>query len=56
MKCYLCSGDVIWQSDFMFDECGYEGDGIVSLYTCKKCGADIEARKSIETEEEEDEN
>lgn len=54
MKCYLCGGEVIWQFDFMFDECGYEGDGIVSFYTCRDCGADIEVRKTIGEETDED--
>ena len=41
--CYWCGSDkVIWQNDFTFDECGYEGQGLVRVYTCPNCNADIE--------------
>ena len=28
---------MIWGNDFDFEDCGYEGDGIVSCFTCPKC-------------------
>lgn len=41
--CYACgSSTVIWDSSFNFDEMGYEGEGIVNMYHCTNCGADIE--------------
>lgn len=36
-KCIDCNIDMIWQSDFDFEDCGYEGEGIVSFYMCPKC-------------------
>ena len=52
--CYVCGKKkVIWNSDFSFDECGYEGDGIVHNYTCQECGAEIEVRESFESEDNE---
>lgn len=37
IKCYNCDADMIWGNDFHFDECGYEGEGIVTSFTCPKC-------------------
>lgn len=51
-KCFLCGGQVIWQSDFDFEDYGYEGEGIVQNYTCSKCGAEYEVRNRFETEDE----
>lgn len=44
-ECFHC-GDfsVVWDSDFSFDDCGYEGDGIVQFLHCSNCGAEIEYR------------
>jgi len=35
--CYNCEADMIWGNDFDFDDFGYEGEGIVSCFTCPKC-------------------
>lgn len=51
-KCFLCGGQVIWQSDFDFEDYGYEGEGIVQNYTCSKCGAEYEVRSSFKDEED----
>ena len=35
---------VIWDSDFDFEDYGYDGEGIVHVCHCANCGADIEYR------------
>ena len=37
VKCYNCNSEMIWGSDFDFDDLGYEGEGIVSCFTCPTC-------------------
>ena len=37
VKCYNCEAEMIWGNDFDFDDFGYEGEGIVSCFTCPKC-------------------
>lgn len=38
MKCLFCGGELCWNSDY-----DVEGDdGIISSYTCMKCGRDYE--------------
>ena len=37
VKCYNCASDMIWGSDFDFEDFGYDGEGIVSSFTCPKC-------------------
>ena len=41
---------VIWDNDFSFEDMGYDGDGIVHIYHCTHCGAEIECRVSVEDE------
>lgn len=43
---------VIWDSDYSFEDVGYEGDGIVHLCHREFCGAFIEYRISLEEPEE----
>lgn len=50
--CFHCGGAVCWDNDFSFEDCGYEGDGIVQFLHCMNCGAEIEYRISFEEEEE----
>lgn len=52
-KCFHCGGDVIWQNDFSFEDFGYEGEGLVHILRCSKCGAEIEYRIA---DDEEDNN
>ena len=33
-KCFKCASDVIWGGNHMYDECGLDGEGIVSNHTC----------------------
>ena len=37
VSCYNCGTEMIWGNDFDFEDCGYEGDGIVSCFTCPTC-------------------
>lgn len=53
-ECFHCGHkSVIWDNDFMFEDLGYEGYGIVHICHCKNCGAEIEYRVPIEKDEEE---
>ena len=50
-QCFHCLAyAVIWDSDFDFDDFGYEGEGIVQFCHCTNCGAEIEYR--VRTDEE----
>lgn len=47
--CFNCgSHKVIWGNDWSFDDLDYEGEGIVSTYTCMDCGAEYEVRVAFE--------
>ena len=37
--CWFCGHDMVWQSDYSFDELGYEDDGVVAMLSCPSCGA-----------------
>ena len=41
-KCLICGAELVWQNDFDFEDCGIEGEGIVTIYTCPACEAQIE--------------
>ena len=48
-QCFHClSMSVIWDSDFTFDDLGYEGYGLVEMCYCENCGAEIEYRIPLE--------
>ena len=52
-ECFHCGERaVIWDSDFSFDDMGYEGDGIVHICHCTNCGAEIEYMIPFEEDEE----
>ena len=34
MKCWHCQSEMIWGSDFDFEDYGYDDEGIVSTFTC----------------------
>lgn len=56
-ECFNCGmKSVIWDSDFMFEECGYEGNGIVHFCHCENCGAEIEYRIPLDDDEESADN
>lgn len=53
-ECFHClQKSVIWDSDFDFEDYGYDGVGVVHVCHCANCGADIEYR--IRTDNQEDE-
>lgn len=57
---HCCTKGVIWDSDFDFEDFGYDGEGIVHICHCANCGAEIEYRipcgsSEDDTEEEEEE-
>lgn len=53
--CFHClTKSVIWDSDFSFEEMGYEGEGIVHICHCAHCGAEIEYRIPFDTDEEDE--
>ena len=55
-ECFHCGmRAVIWQSDFTFEEMGYEGEGIVHICHCEHCGADVEYKIAEKQEKEEEE-
>lgn len=42
---------MIWDSDFSFDDFGYEGEGIIHICHCSNCGAEIEYRIDFSVED-----
>ena len=53
-ECFHClQKSVIWDSDFDFEDFGYDGEGVIHVCHCVNCGADIEYR--IRTDNQEDE-
>ena len=55
-ECFHCGKRaVVWQSDFDFDDFGYEGEGIVHICHCSNCGSDIEYRVPLGNSEEDEE-
>jgi len=50
LRCWFCGGEMIWGSDFDFEDIGYEGEGIVSSFSCQKCRATAEV--CLRTDEE----
>lgn len=59
-QCFHClTNNVVWDSDFSFEDFGYEGEGIVHICHCTNCGAEIEYRvrtKPSDTEEDPEDN
>jgi len=42
---------MVWQSDYSFDELGYEDDGVVAMLSCNSCNAMAEFSLKEENEE-----
>ena len=42
MNCWHCKGDLIWGGDHTYEDCGHEGEGIVSNLSCpnEECGVE----------------
>lgn len=53
-ECFHCGARaVIWDSDFDYEDFGYEGPGIVQVLHCTNCGAYIEYHIDCGTDDEE---
>lgn len=54
-ECFYCGcRSVIWDNDFNFEDFCYEGDGVVGIYHCTKCGAEYECKISVDNSEKGD--
>lgn len=53
MKCYRCGAELIWNSDFTYEDYGLDGEGIVSVLTCSddNCNTDVEVYTKLDEEE-----
>lgn len=51
-KCWYCGADLMWQSDFNYDEVYGEGEGIVTYLICPGCGAEVEYSLREDDEDE----
>lgn len=50
-ECFHCGNrSVVWDSDFSFEDMGYDGEGIVNVCHCTNCGAYIEYRIRLDEE------
>jgi len=47
-KCWFCGENMVWNSDFNFEDYGYEGEGIVVELICPNCEATAEFKSKIE--------
>ena len=53
-QCFHClENTVVWDSDYDYEDFGYEGEGIVHICHCANCGAEIEYRVANNEEGEE---
>ena len=49
--CWYCGGQIVWDSDYNYDEVFGEGEGIVTMLHCPKCGAIVQFSKRDDEEE-----
>lgn len=42
MICPKCKAEMIWNSDYAFDEVGCDGEGVMSCYSCVECGTSMD--------------
>ena len=44
MKCWHCKNELIWNTDFNYEDYGLDGDGVISALSCpnQSCGAYVE--------------
>ena len=52
MNCWHCGVELIWGGDFMFEDYGLTGVGIVSNLSCPNCGVYVEVYYNIDEEKE----
>lgn len=48
MTCPRCNTQMIWGNDFDFEDYGYEGEGIIGVYTCATHACNVDT-VTIET-------
>ena len=53
MNCWNCGAELIWGGDHTFEECGYEGEGIISNFSCPGCPAIAFVHVPIEEDKKE---
>lgn len=47
-ECFHCGNkSIIWDSDFDFEDLGYEGSGLIHICHCTQCGSEIEYKISL---------
>ena len=56
MKCWHCNSEMIWGSDFSYEDYGIEGEGIVSEFSCSTCACTATVYCPIEAEAETERN
>ena len=42
MNCWHCKAELIWNSDFNFEDYGLEGEGIVTHLSCPECPVNVD--------------
>tara|TARA_R110002051_G_scaffold221804_4_gene285409 strand:+ start:2952 stop:3104 length:153 start_codon:yes stop_codon:yes gene_type:complete len=42
MNCWHCKAELIWNSDFDFEDYGLEEEGIVTHLSCPECPANVD--------------
>jgi hypothetical protein len=42
LKCIYCNENICASSSWGYDEMGYEGDGIVTIYNCQNDECDVD--------------
>lgn len=54
-ECFHCGEkSVIWDNDFMFEDYGLEGEGIIHVCHCTNCGAEIEYYISLDKDKDDE--
>ena len=53
MNCWHCMSELIWGGDHSYEDCGMDGDGIVSNLSCSndKCNVFVLVYLPLEDEE-----
>lgn len=49
-NCWFCGHEMIWNSDFDFEDYGIEGEGFVTTLSCPNCKATAEFYSKIKEE------
>ncbi len=47
MNCWHCKTELIWGSDFSYEDYAMEGEGIVSNLSCPNCSTFVEVYHKI---------